>query len=627
MEIRANTGSDRSGIQIMPLMTFLAEQGLGQAEGDHFRRAARLVMLLTGLVVAMLVGAATMSSLNGRDEVLDHTRMEMTTLAHSLAEHAARAVAGADRGLRTVQETIADDETTPALLHGVMKQMSAELPQVRSMFQLDADGRSVADAARLPPRPLVGAEREYFQAQRDPAARQPFISLPVRSALNNEWIIGLSRRMANPDGSFAGVVVAGLDPTYFSRFFASLVQPGGSIGIFRDDGRVLLREPFSETMVAKDLAGKLNLARIAEHGPERITASDGIERIIAARPVQGQPLYVATAMPVEVALRDWRDRSIWLACGTALACLAIIALGILLSYELLRLGRRDAALAHVTGLMDAMLGAIGQGIAITDARGRIVLANPQAAELSGTPADMMRPGMPFMMARPPASDGRDPPNAARVIHLANGRKTAVRHDAMPGGHTVTIFTDVTAEKAAEAKLTRLAMLDPLTELPNRRSFIEAAEREMNRVRRHAGRACLAILDIDHFKQINDEHGHQAGDMILRSLAELWGDMLRSSDTLARYGGEEFIVLMPETEPGVALRLLERLRQATSARHLGAGPADLRVTVSIGLAALAPEGHIEDAIEAADTALYQAKAEGRDRVRSAPPPPPTRRRLG
>ncbi|MFX4883838.1 GGDEF domain-containing protein, partial [Acinetobacter baumannii] len=85
--------------------------------------------------------------------------------------------------------------------------------------------------------------------------------------------------------------------------------------------------------------------------------------------------------------------------------------------------------------------------------------------------------------------------------------------------------------------------------------------------RHAGRACIAILDIDHFKQVNDTHGHQAGDILLRALADLWVEMLRSNDTLARYGGEEFIVLMPETEPGVAIRLLERLRQATSARHL------------------------------------------------------------
>jgi len=611
----------------MPLKTILAEQGVGRSDARNFRRAARLVIVFTGLIVLVLAGAATIAALNGRNESLDAARRNTAALAQSLAEHAARTVAEADQALRVVTESLDDGAPRRGTTHLLLARLSDELPQVRSMLVLDGSGRSIADARVQPPRPFNGADRDYFRAQYDASADRLFIGLPRRGALSGTWTISLSRRITGADNGFEGVAVAALDPTYFNQFFARLIEPGASIALIRDDGRLLLREPIREDLLGRDLTPLMDFAAAAASGPSQMVGADGIVRIVAVRKIDRQPLYVTVALPVDIALRNWRERSVWLAAGTALACLAIIALGGLLLRELARLNRRDAALAYATALMDAMLGAVGQGIAITDRRGRIVLANEQAADLSGTPPDLMRAGTPFMMTQPPATDGRSATAPAQLIHLPDGRKTAVRHDAMADGNTVTIFTDVTAEKAAEATLTRLAMLDPLTELPNRRSFLETAERELNRMRRHAGRACVAILDIDHFKQVNDAHGHQAGDVILRALADLWSDMLRSSDTLARYGGEEFIVLMPETEPGVAIRLLERLRQATSARHLGAGPEDMRVTVSIGLAGLAPDGHIEDAIEAADAALYRAKDEGRNRVCAAPARDVPRRRLG
>ncbi len=611
----------------MPLSTFLTEQGAGPVDTRNFRRATRLVILLTALVIVLLAGGATIAALNERREAIAGNRGTLAALAHSLAEHAARTLTEADRALRTVADALDDPRTDPGSAHRLLKRLSGELPQVRSMLQLDAAGRAKADAQALPPRPFVGADRPYFLNQQSATSDELFIGLPMKGAFSGQWTIALSRRVGAPDGSFAGVVVAALDLAYFNRFFATLVGPGGDIAIYRADGRLLVREPVDETLLGADASGAIDLARLSADGPQRVVGPDGVDRIVAMRAVQDQPLYVSVSLPLDAALRNWRERTIWLALGTGLACLVIGVMGWLLSRKLEGLAVQSAAMVHVTGLMDAMLAAIGQGIAITDARGRIVLANRQAADLSGTPLEMMAAGSPFVMARPAAGAGRETEPSVRVIQLADGRKAAVRHDAMPDGNTVTIFTDVTAEKAAEAKLTRLAMLDPLTELPNRRAFLEAADREMNRVRRHAGRACIAILDIDHFKRVNDSHGHQAGDMLLRILADLWSDMLRSSDTLARYGGEEFIVLMPETEAGVAIRLLERLRQATSSRHLGVGPEDLRVTVSIGLAALAPDSHIEDAIEAADAALYRAKDEGRDRVRSAPPSSSPHRRLG
>lgn len=162
-------------------------------------------------------------------------------------------------------------------------------------------------------------------------------------------------------------------------------------------------------------------------------------------------------------------------------------------------------------------------------------------------------------------------------------------------------------------VTRLARLDPLTETYNRRTFIELAERELNRCRRHGRGAALLMFDLDHFKCINDTHGHMVGDEVLCQVKDVVERCLRSGDLLARYGGEEFVVLMPETGPSGALRLAERLRMAIAAMAV---QGDIPVTASIGVAATSRVDDtctLDSLLAEADKAMYAAKAEGRNRV--------------
>ena len=122
---------------------------------------------------------------------------------------------------------------------------------------------------------------------------------------------------------------------------------------------------------------------------------------------------------------------------------------------------------------------------------------------------------------------------------------------------------------------------------------------------------LLALDIDHFKLINDRHGHAVGDRVLKACTERWLKLLREQDVLGRLGGEEFCVLLPETPPTIAMAVAERLRAATSSVPTGDG---VLVTVSIGVSSLAPgDEDWADTLERADHALYVAKDEGRDRV--------------
>jgi two-component system cell cycle response regulator len=164
------------------------------------------------------------------------------------------------------------------------------------------------------------------------------------------------------------------------------------------------------------------------------------------------------------------------------------------------------------------------------------------------------------------------------------------------------------------RVQNLAIRDSLTGIFNHRHTVELLALEVERAGRYLGRVSVLMLDVDHFKRINDEHGHLAGDAVLRDVARLLKDTLRTVDSVGRYGGEEFLVLLPQTPPDEALQTAERIRQQIAQHAFRAGRRELHVTVSVGVASLpSGEGSAEALIREADQALYRAKEQGRNRV--------------
>ncbi|HLO74852.1 MAG TPA: sensor domain-containing diguanylate cyclase [Magnetospirillum sp.] len=186
------------------------------------------------------------------------------------------------------------------------------------------------------------------------------------------------------------------------------------------------------------------------------------------------------------------------------------------------------------------------------------------------------------------------------------------------------LADITRHKRARDQLVRLATYDSLTGVVNRRHLVECANREMDRARRYGYPLAVLVLDIDHFKVINDTHGHGVGDIVLKRLAQKIVSILRDSDVLGRIGGEEFAILLPNTTLDGALILAERVRATVAAMDVIVGALHVPVTVSIGVADDLG-GHEEtftDGFGRADVALYRAKHNGRNRVEiGAPPNPP------
>jgi diguanylate cyclase (GGDEF)-like protein len=171
----------------------------------------------------------------------------------------------------------------------------------------------------------------------------------------------------------------------------------------------------------------------------------------------------------------------------------------------------------------------------------------------------------------------------------------------------------------QRQLARLAAHDPLTGLSNRRDFMERAEAACSTARRYGRELCVLMLDLDHFKRINDTCGHAAGDDVLRFIAATLALQLRGADLTGRIGGEEFAVVLPETGLEAGLQTAERIRAAVerAAIPTAHAPQPLQVTVSIGLAARGASGTtLPELLHLADGALYEAKRAGRNRVRPA-----------
>ena len=165
------------------------------------------------------------------------------------------------------------------------------------------------------------------------------------------------------------------------------------------------------------------------------------------------------------------------------------------------------------------------------------------------------------------------------------------------------------------RVRNLAIRDSLTGLFNHRHTMDLLAQEFDRSGRYELGMSVLMLDIDHFKKVNDEHGHLAGDAVLREVARLLKDTLRTVDSVGRYGGEEFLVLLPQTPPDEARRTGERIRQQIAQHAFRAGRRELRVTVSVGVATWESGGaqSAEGLIREADQALYRAKEQGRNRV--------------
>ncbi len=203
-------------------------------------------------------------------------------------------------------------------------------------------------------------------------------------------------------------------------------------------------------------------------------------------------------------------------------------------------------------------------------------------------------------------------NDAAMLYILPGR-SVLSHQKEIIEMMVKVLTVVLDNYLNRKRLEETAMLDPMTECYNRRILDDLLNREVSRAQRYGAELSVVMLDVDHFKTINDTHGHLAGDFVLRELSRILKAALRKSDYLIRYGGEEFMIILPEISLENTLLVSERIRQAISDHLIVFNNQGLRITASFGISSFCDRKSAEDMISEADGMLYCSKKNGRNRV--------------
>jgi diguanylate cyclase (GGDEF)-like protein/PAS domain S-box-containing protein len=332
------------------------------------------------------------------------------------------------------------------------------------------------------------------------------------------------------------------------------------------------------------------------------------------------------------ALATARSARIAIVGGGAVGLCLVGAFYVSLERENRRRMLAQAALERSTLLVSAVVEGTSDIIVVKDREGRYLLANGAAASylqrrpeeiLGRTDAELMSPEA---AATVRASD-REILDAgeARVLeqHLVNGGEprtflsTKAPYRDAAGGilGVISVSRDITERKLLELKVAEQAVRDPLTGLFNRGYMDETLAREISRARRRDAPVSVVMIDLDHFKRLNDTHGHAAGDAVLKRFAELLRGSVRREDVACRYGGEEFAVILPEMTPEKARERAESLRATVEQMQVDLGETTLgSVSASLGVAGFPAHGATgAGVLAAADAALYRAKGEGRNRV--------------
>jgi diguanylate cyclase (GGDEF)-like protein len=520
---------------------------------------------------------------------------------------------------------------SPQGVHEALRHLKQSAPIVISIGWTTATGELVANSYDADPSSRNEADAEPFRVLRDASSEDLFIG-PVHARTTGSWGAVVARRLTNPDGSFAGIVSALIDPRYFSSTYRSInLGEGAAVLLMHRNGRLLVREPNVERAFERSFASS---PLLAEHLPqaesgayESVGPISGTARIGGYKLVPGLPLVVRVSYSRAVVLRPWYAHLRTFGPMVAILCIVIL-LGTLL------LVRQNRSLARKTNLFEMTLKNMSQGLCMFDETRRLVLCSQRYAEMYGLTLDQTKPGTPLQeILEARVRSGNCPEDAQAYIdarnddvcradtHLAvdqfrDGRFISVNHQPLEGGGWLAVHQDITAQRKVEAEVVRMARYDSLTDLANRTLFLEKIDEALTRLRQRQAGFSIFLLDLDQFKEVNDSLGHPVGDALLKMVAQRLRSLAQASDTVARFGGDEFAILqsVDSDQRDCAIEFANRIVQTLTEPYVVDG-YNVMIGTSIGIA-LAPENGTDSdrLLRNADIALYRTKAQGRNGYR-------------
>jgi diguanylate cyclase (GGDEF)-like protein len=402
--------------------------------------------------------------------------------------------------------------------------------------------------------------------------------------------------------------------------------------MFHRDGTMLARYPHIEAMIGRNFrtAPVQQILARADYGTTRlISPVDGEDRLAAARALSEFPLSIIATTTVATALADWRAQTRSLVVAAGLVALVIALTLSLIVRKLSRQHRNsERRLALEKERLDTAINNMTQGLLLYDSDARIVLCNRRYLEMYDLSPDVVKPGCHFRdLIAHRKETGSFPGNVDEfcasvlrnvaqkratdsILETTDGRSIQIVNRPLANGGWVATQEDITERRRAEQQIAHLAHHDALTDLPNRVSFREQLQRELERTRRGEQLAVLYI-DIDEFKSVNDSLGHPAGDELLKAVASRLRSCIRETDFVARLGGDEFAIVQTGIkQPNDVVELVKRIYEAIREPHECLGH-QVATDASIGIALAPNDGtELDQLLKSADLAMYGAKADGR-----------------
>ena len=583
------------------------------------------------LLVALLLVAATVINLRTSREVdLERARDAAENLAHALSLELDAELRLVDNALSTIAQRSARQATATlsreALAEAVGEQAPL-LPFVKAIRVSDAEGRVQYGLAGTD-RNFSIVDRHYFELAR--RSDRMVVSEPLLSRAFDEWCVVAARPLRASNGDFLGVVYAVLSARHFQEVFARFaVGRDGSLALRSREMRLVARHvstgPGTEQGLGSDLIST-ELRRSVARNPElgwyiTPTALDGVERLTAYRKVTDYPLTVLAGLSTEHYLEPWRS-VVWRHWAFTLSVIAMVMLGSGLLYRQHR-RMNGARLQSARLAQEQRLLLDNELVGMLRVQGdTLEWANRAASQMLGYPAETLsgrslRRLCPELPAGAATGAGRF--RAQLKMQRANGSSLWVDLNgaALNERESLWMLVDIDALKHSEEQARHLALHDPLTGLANRRLLEIQLEQALLHARRAGGELAIGYLDLDGFKPVNDLHGHEAGDLVLKVVAERLSQAVRGSDVVARLGGDEFVLLLAgaEGEAG-AQAVLQRCMEAVRRPIVLADGSAVRVGCSVGLARSGAQDDSADSLlAAADAAMYHAKRGGRGRISS------------
>jgi diguanylate cyclase (GGDEF)-like protein len=593
------------------------------------------------LLIASIVVGTAITVLNFRERALNNSERELENTVLLLARHFDRQLhdfeAIQNDVVRRIERSgVASPEefrrqVSTERFHANLRGLADGLSDVAGIDVFDANGQLINSSQSWPVAAVNIADHSYF---RDFAADDRSLRVrlaPVNSAAG--WTTVIARKVVGPNGQFLGVVSRDMSPANLESFFESVaLGPGSAISMIHRDGTMLARYPHIEAMIGRNFqAGPVQkmLAR-ADHGTTRlISPVDGEHRLLAARALSEFPLSILATTTVATALADWRaqTRSLVVAAG-----LVALVVALTLSLIVRKLSRQhqnsERRLALEKERLDTAINNMTQGLLLYDSDARIVLCNQRYLEMYNLSPDVVKPGCHFRdLIAHRKETGSFPGNVDEfcatvlrnvaekratnsVLQTTDGRSIQLVNRPLANGGWVATQEDITERRRAEQKIAHLAHYDALTDLPNRVSFREQLQQELERTRRGEQLAVLYI-DIDEFKSVNDSLGHPAGDELLKAVASRLQSCIRETDFVARLGGDEFAIVQTGIkQPNDVVELVKRIYEAIREPHECLGH-QVATDASIGIALAPNDGtELDQLLKSADLAMYGAKADGR-----------------